>query len=137
MQERLKELRKENQMTQSDLANMLGMAKGTVAMWEAGTRNPSFESLEKMSDIFDRSVKYIMGTSDDSSSPKMNEEDTLQGGAWVVEEDYMEVMMKYLRLDGRGKAAVEALINAEFNHCRTENTLQSREKFLLSVRVKP
>ena len=43
--ERLKELRKETHMTQNELANMLGMAKGTVAMWEMGKRNPSFEAL--------------------------------------------------------------------------------------------
>jgi transcriptional regulator with XRE-family HTH domain len=46
--DRLKELRKENNITQSELANMLDMAKGTVAMWEMGKRNPSFEALEKM-----------------------------------------------------------------------------------------
>lgn len=57
-------------------------------------------------------------------------------GVWAVEEDFMEVLMKYLRLDQRGKMAVEALINSEFNLCKTENTLQPRENFLLSVRVK-
>lgn len=58
--DRLKELRKENNITQSELANMLDMAKGTVAMWEMGKRNPSFEALEKMSEIFDRRVDYIL-----------------------------------------------------------------------------
>ena len=34
LSERLKQLRKERHMTQADLANVLGVAKGTVAMWE-------------------------------------------------------------------------------------------------------
>ena len=47
---------------------MLGMAKGTVAMWEMGKRNPSFEALEKMSEIFDKRLDYILGTSDNPAS---------------------------------------------------------------------
>lgn len=135
--ERLKELRKEKHMTQAQLANILGVAKGTVAMWEMGKRNPSLETLEQMSAVFERTVSYIMGTSDDPSSPELSESAIQQLGAWAVEEDYMEVLMKYLRLDGRGKAAVEALINAEFNLCKAENTLHSRDNFQLTIRVKP
>ncbi|NLI90547.1 MAG: helix-turn-helix transcriptional regulator [Epulopiscium sp.] len=134
--DRLKELRKENNMTQSELANMLGMAKGTVAMWEMGKRNPSFESLEKMSEIFDRRVDYILGKSDDSSSPKLSDSQIQELGRWQAEEDLAEIVMKYLRLDERGKASVEALINTEFNFCRQENILLPREDYLLSIRTK-
>ena len=134
--ERLKELRKETHMTQNELANMLGMAKGTVAMWEMGKRNPSFEALEKMSEIFDKRVDYILGTSDNPASPKLSDADMEQIGRWQAEEDFSEVVMKYLRLDARGKAAVEALVTAEFNFCRSNNTLLPREGFLLSIRMR-
>lgn len=40
LSERLKQLRKERHMTQADLANVLGVAKGTVAMWEMGREIP-------------------------------------------------------------------------------------------------
>jgi len=132
----LKELRKEHHMSQKDLANMLDMAKGTVAMWEMGKRNPSFEALEKMSDIFDKRVDYILGKSDDGTSPKWSEEDINQLAGYYLEEDFTEVFLKYLRLDDRGKLAVEALINAEFSHCKSEDALLPRENFLVSVRVK-
>ena len=134
--DRLKELRKANHMTQRDLANMLGMAKGTIAMWEMGKRNPGFEALEKLSEIFDKRVDYILGTSEDSTSPKLSEEEINQLGEWEIEEDITEVILKYLRLDERGKAAVEALINNEFNHCKSANKLLPREEFLLSIRIK-
>lgn len=134
--DRLKELRKENNITQSELANMLDMAKGTVAMWEMGKRNPSFEALEKMSEIFDRRVDYILGNSDDPSSPNLSDAEIEQLGRWQVEQDLSEIVLKFLRLDERGKAAVEALINTEFNFCRSENTLLPREEFLLSIRIK-
>lgn len=134
--DRLKELRKENNMTQNELAKMLDMAKGTVAMWEMGKRNPGFEALEKMSEIFDRRVDYILGTSDDPASPKLSDADIEQLGRWQTEEDFSEVLMKYLRLDERGKAAVEAIINTEFSYCRSENNLLPREDFLLSIRTR-
>ena len=134
--DRLKELRKENHMTQNELAKMLDMAKGTVAMWEMGKRNPGFEALEKLSEIFDKRVEYILGTSDDSNSPKLGDADIEQLERWQTEEDFSEVILKYLRLDERGKAAVEALINTEFNFCKSENNLFPREDFLLSVRIK-
>ena len=134
--DRLKELRKENNMTQSELANMLGMAKGTVAMWEMGKRNPSFEALEKMSEIFDRRVEYILGNSDNSSSPELSDSQVQELGRWQAEEDLAEIVMKYLRLDERGKASVEALINTECNFCRQENVLLPREDYLLSIRTK-
>ena len=134
--ERLKQLRKENNMTQSELAKMLDMSNGTVAMWEMGKRNPGFEALEKLSEIFDKRVDYILGTSDNASSPRLSDAEVEQLGRWAAEEDLSEVVMKYLRLDPRGKAAVEALINAEFNFCRLEDTLLPREEYLLSIRTK-
>ena len=77
LSERLKQLRKERHMTQADLANVLGVAKGTVAMWEMGKRNPSFEALEQLSIVFDRTMSYILGESDDPSSPELGADETL------------------------------------------------------------
>lgn len=136
LSERLKQLRKERHMTQADLANVLGVAKGTVAMWEMGKRNPSFEALEQLSIVFDRTMSYILGESDDPSSPELGENEILKLGLWSLEEDYMEIMMKYLRLDERGKAAVDALINAEFNMCKADETLLPRENYQLTIKVK-
>ena len=47
--QRLKQLRAENQMTQVQLAEKLGVSKGTVAMWETDKRSPSFEMLAELS----------------------------------------------------------------------------------------
>ena len=136
LSERLKQLRKERHMTQADLANVLGVAKGTVAMWEMGKRNPSFEALEQLSIVFDRTMSYILGESDDPSSPELGENEIQKLGLWSLEEDYMEIMMKYLRLDERGKAAVYALINAEFNMCKADEMLLTRENYQLTIKVK-
>ena len=133
--QRLKQLRAENQMTQVQLAEKLGVSKGTVAMWETDKRSPSFEMLAEMTNLFDRRMDYILGYSDDASSPKPTEEDIDQMGWWAAEESFYETIMAYLRLDEYGKNAVEALINNELQRCRDQETTFPEENFRLSIQV--
>lgn len=133
--ERLKQLRSEKGMTQVQLAQMLGVSKGTVAMWETSKRKPSFEILSKLSDIFDRRMDYILGYSDDTSSPQPSEEELGQLGSWAAEDSMHETIMQYLRLDEYGKQAVEAIIRAEFERCKAQESLFPVSSFRLNLRI--
>ena len=133
--ERLKQLRSEKGMTQVQLAQMLGVSKGTVAMWETSKRKPSFEILSKLSDIFDRRMDYILGYSDDASSPQPSEEELDQLGIWAAEDSMRETIMQYLRLDEYGKQAVEAIIRAEFERCKAQESLFPASDFRLNLRI--
>ena len=133
--ERLKQLRSEKGMTQVQLAQMLGVSKGTVAMWETSKRKPSFEILSKLSDIFDRRMDYILGYSDDASSPQPTEEELDQLGSWAAEDSMRETVMQYLRLDEYGKQAVEAIIRAEFERCKAQESLFPASRFKLNLRI--
>lgn len=57
----IKFLREEFKMTQQELADKLGGAKSSVAMYENEERKPSLEILIKLSEIFDCSIDYILG----------------------------------------------------------------------------
>ena len=60
-QERLKQLRKEHGMTQVQLAEKLGVASGTVAMWETGKRSPNFEMIDpSLSQVEDDLTEYAL-----------------------------------------------------------------------------
>lgn len=133
--ERLKQLRAEKGMTQVQLAQMLDVSKGTVAMWETSKRKPSFEILSKLSDIFDRRMDYILGYSDDASSPQPPEEELDQLGCWAAEDSMHETIMQYLRLDEYGKQAVEAIIRAEFERCKAQESLFPASNFKLNLRI--
>ena len=133
--QRLKQLRAENQMTQVQLAEKLGVSKGTVAMWETDKRSPSFEMLAEMTNLFDRRMDYILGYSDDPSSPKPTDEEMNQMELWAAEDCFHETIMAYLRLDEYGKNAVEALINNELQRCRDQETTFPEENFRLSIQV--
>ncbi|PEW70500.1 MULTISPECIES: helix-turn-helix domain-containing protein [Bacillus cereus group] len=64
MLERLSELRKNQKWSLQDTADKLGIAKSTYAGYETGYRWPSLQSLSKIADLFDTSVDYILGRTD-------------------------------------------------------------------------
>lgn len=65
---RIKQLRKEFNITQQELADKIDGAKCTIAMYENGRRKPSIKVLFKLSKIFNCSIDYILGQSDSRSS---------------------------------------------------------------------
>lgn len=133
--ERLKELRIEKNMTQVQLAETLGVSKGTIAMWETGKREPNFETLDRLSDIFDKRIDYILGYSNDASSPQLTEGDIDQLGRWEVEDQFREIIMAYLSLDEYGKTVVESLIKAEKLRCHEQQSICNTEDIVLSIRI--
>ena len=134
--DRLKEIRTEKGMTQVQLSKIMEVSKGTVAMWETGKREPNFETLNQLSDIFDKRIDYILGYSNDSSSPKMTEDDIEQLGVWAAEDSFNDTVTAYLRLDEFGKNAVESLIHAEMLRCHEQGTLFAESGFSVSIRLK-
>ena len=52
----LKQLRKAQRMTQSDLAAKLGISRSSIAMWETGQAVPSIHHLRQLAAIFNVST---------------------------------------------------------------------------------
>lgn len=136
MGERIKQLRKENGLTQTALAEALGVTKGTVSTWETNSRTPNFETLTNMCDVFQRRLDYIMGRSDDATPTARSEEEWEALALSEVEDDLTEYALKYARLDQYGREAVEAIIRAEYNRCRNENTLASSAAYFGNISIR-
>lgn len=49
---KLRYLRKQDNVTQQQLADAIGVAKSTISMYENGQREPDFETLEALADYF-------------------------------------------------------------------------------------
>ena len=64
---RLKELRQQRGLSQSDLAKKLNISKSTISMLEVGARQPSIEMLEQIADFFNVSLDYLNGKEDGSA----------------------------------------------------------------------
>lgn len=62
---RLKRLREEAGFSsQSAFAKKIGVAQSTVGNWEAGTREPNFDTLIMLADFFGCTTDYLLGRTD-------------------------------------------------------------------------
>ncbi len=62
--EKIKLLREELNLTQSQLAEKLGIATSSISQYESGDRIPSDDIKIKMAKFFDVSLDFLMGLSD-------------------------------------------------------------------------
>ncbi len=61
---RLKQLRQKHKLTQSELADILGLKPTAVSNYESRRNEPSFDKLIALSKYFDVSCDYLLGISD-------------------------------------------------------------------------
>ncbi|MDY3361222.1 MAG: helix-turn-helix domain-containing protein [Clostridium celatum] len=59
----LKTLREQKNITQLELANILGVTTRTIQNYESGKREPNIETLEKLSNYFEVQIDYLIGRS--------------------------------------------------------------------------
>ena len=62
---RLRELREENEYTQKDIADKIGLTKSAYGYYERGKIVPDAQTLVQLSKIFDVTTDYLLGLSDD------------------------------------------------------------------------
>ena len=65
LSKRLKELRIENNYSQYEIANLLGIAQVTYSNYELCRRSVSIQNLVKIAQIYNVSTDYLLGISDD------------------------------------------------------------------------
>jgi len=57
---RIRTMRKSRQMTQEDLAKSIGQSASSITMYETGRREPDFETLEALADVFNVPLSSII-----------------------------------------------------------------------------
>ncbi|MGN0985344.1 MAG: helix-turn-helix domain-containing protein [Candidatus Enterenecus sp.] len=63
--ERLTELRKKKGVTQSEMAEYLGLKLRAYQYYESGGRRPEYEGLIALADYFDVTTDYLLGRTDE------------------------------------------------------------------------
>lgn len=67
----LKELRKDKNLTQEDMAKLFNIKQSMYSMYESGRRTMKIEMLCKLADILETSTDYILGrTTEQKPYPK-------------------------------------------------------------------
>ena len=62
--EKLKELRKDKDLSQKKLANDLNVDQRSISNWEKGIREPDFNTLIRIAKYFDVKTDYLLGLED-------------------------------------------------------------------------
>lgn len=62
--ERIKLLRIERNLSQPELAKLVGVSNGMISFWENGINEPTITHLLKLSKIFEVSTDYLLGLED-------------------------------------------------------------------------
>lgn len=70
--DRLRSLREKHNLTQEQIAKIIGISRGTYAHYEINKRRPDYETLIKITDIFNVSLDFLLtGKEFDSSNEDM------------------------------------------------------------------
>ena len=59
--QRLKDLREDRELSQNDIANLLGTTRQQVSKWETGAQMMGVDKYVKLAEFYNVSVDYLLG----------------------------------------------------------------------------
>ena len=107
LSERMKELRKANNLTQQELATQIGVSLGAIKHWEQNKGEPNTATLISMAVLFNVSLDYLVGRS--PVRDLVISDGDLQRVIEVVEglpESHRQALFQYAELLKRGNENV-------------------------------
>jgi transcriptional regulator with XRE-family HTH domain len=101
---RIKRLRVDNKLTQKQLSEKLSISESAVGMYERNEREPSFEIVVNLSEIFKVTVDYLLGRTDNPSGTVSPEDKGKVSTAFhdfdnltKEEKEYLETQLEIFR----------------------------------------
>ena len=109
--ERLKDLRKQAELTQVDVAEKLGISQPAYASWERGVKKPTQDNLVKIAQILNVSVDYLVGNSEENLDEldniellfRMNSKGLTDSEKAIFKKELIEFMEERKKVFGKGK----------------------------------
>ena len=95
--DRLKKLRKENKLTQKDMAEKLGIHPNTISMYEKGNRNIPSTMIKKISDTFNVSTDYLLRGEEKNEKQEFSSLDE----SLLNDENYLNLTLKNMLKDSQ------------------------------------
>lgn len=77
--QRIRDLRKQKRMSQTELAKSAGVSQTTVTAWETGKAEPSSSAVARLADIFNVTTDYLLG--------RPNKQETKKDDVELSDED--------------------------------------------------
>ena len=105
---RIRTLRIEHELTQTELGKKLGVGKTTISKWENDDSAPDIDTLKEMAQCFDVSVSYLVGA--DTVRNKSNDTYSVPviravscGNPFIADEDIIDYEDIDPKLKGQGE----------------------------------
>lgn len=96
----LKELRKEKNMTQEQLAEKLFVAGRTVSRWETGSNLPDLDVLIEIADLYEVDIRELIDGERKVKETDISRDDTLKKVAEYAENEKKMLGKRMLRMTG-------------------------------------
>ncbi len=106
---RIKERREEINITQEELARLLGVSKGAIGNYESGFSYPKIENMTKLFEVLKTDANYLF---QDNINDMEEEKFTFN------ERQHIK---KYRTLDEYGKELIDTALDIEYNRCTAES----------------
>lgn len=111
---RLKERREALNITQPQLAEMLGVSKGAIGNWETDVNSPRATLLYNLFDILHCDANYLF----------QDEMKDLKYKNKATPEEFETIIKKYRDLDPHGKKMVDFTLNEEYKRVQSEKVIK-------------
>lgn len=95
--EMLKYLRRRENLSQSELAEKLGVAKSTISMYEVGKREPDFETLEAIADLFNVDMNFLLGKDGSENDRYYINDETAKAAQEIFENQELRALFDVQR----------------------------------------
>lgn len=104
--ERIAELRKQKDMTQEELASVIGVSAQSVSKWETNTTMPDIMLLPVISDIFDVTIDGLYGKTAETKECKMDFDD-------IADDAYNALLMTMQRAWSSNNSDTYPVVNVD------------------------
>ncbi len=84
LSERIQKLRKENQHSQEQLADILGVSRQAISKWESNQGQPEISNVIKLSQIYNVTTDYLLVGKENTPLPTVNKESRISSKAMSI-----------------------------------------------------
>lgn len=118
MANRIRELRKEKNLTQLELAKKLNVSDRSVGFYESGERDPDTGTLCKLAEIFNCSIDYLLGHTDIRNPYSNENKDLLKN----LDDDTKKILEDAKNLSPKSKDMLQEYIDVlKFKEMKEKN----------------
>lgn len=130
---RLKELRMERNLKQSEFASAMGVAANTVSIWERGVRKPEFHVLESIAAYFNVTLAYLLGETEERCSTDGLEDVKWEDEAIAENRRLKEICTRLIRLSNPTMNILVAAINQAYQEDAARGMLEPEGQYSVSI----